>query len=65
MSLSTDALLFGITLVAFGTWIEASGLGGWPFAVSGLTLAGLAFLGSVVSTLAVADPGGPGDRHAE
>lgn len=51
MSLTRDTLLFGIALIMFGTWIEVSGMGGWPFAVAGLALAALGFLGSVGSSM--------------
>jgi hypothetical protein len=51
MSLSTDSVLFGIALVVFGTWLEVSGLGGWPFAVAGLGLGATGFLGSVGSSM--------------
>jgi hypothetical protein len=62
MSLARETVLLGIALILFGTWIEISGLGGWPFAVSGLGMAALGFLGSVVSaSRSPPTPGGPGD----
>jgi hypothetical protein len=51
MSLSRDTLLLGIALLLFGTWIEVSGMGGWPFAVTGLSLAAIGWLGSIGSAL--------------
>lgn len=57
MSLARDTLLFGIALIMFGTWIEVSGMGGWPFAVAGLVLAAIGFLGSVVSSVLAAPNG--------
>lgn len=51
MSLSRDTLLFSIALIVFGNWIEVSGLGGWPFAVAGIVLAAIAFLGSLLSIM--------------
>jgi hypothetical protein len=54
MSLSRDTLLFGIALIVFGAWIEVSGMGGWPFAVAGLALAAIGFLGSLGSALLAA-----------
>lgn len=65
MSLSRDTLLFGIALITFGTWIEVSGMGGWPFAVAGLGLAATGFLGSVGSSmLSAPDPSAPVDDEA-
>ncbi|MFB6168828.1 MAG: hypothetical protein ABEJ43_08275 [Haloferacaceae archaeon] len=51
MSLSTDAILAGVALVLFANWLEAAGYGGWPFALSGLGLVAVAFLGGLGSTL--------------
>lgn len=65
MSLSRDTLLFGIALIMFGTWLEVSGMGGWPFAVAGLGLAATGFLGSVGSfMLSSPDPSAPVDGEA-
>ncbi|MEF8818395.1 MAG: hypothetical protein V5A31_12545 [Haloferacaceae archaeon] len=58
MSLSTDAILAGVALVLFANWLETAGYGGWPFALSGLGLVAVAFLGSLGSTL-VASNGAP------
>jgi hypothetical protein len=58
MSLSRDTLLFGIALIVFGLWIEVSGMGGWPFAVTGLGFAVMGFLGSIASAARTA----PGTR---
>lgn len=44
-SLARETLLLGIALIMFGTWSEGSGLGGWPFAVSGLGIAALGIPG--------------------
>ncbi|QPV62861.1 hypothetical protein I7X12_19425 [Halosimplex litoreum] len=51
MSLSRDALLFGIALVLFGNWLQVYGLDATPFPHAGVVLAGLGFVGSVVSAL--------------
>lgn len=56
MSLPRDTLLFGIALIAFGAWLETSGMGGWPFATAGLVGAVAGFLGSLVSTMVAASP---------
>jgi hypothetical protein len=65
MSLSRETVLFGIALLAFATWIEVSGLGGWPFAVAGLVVAAMGFLGSLFSTvLAGPDTGAAADDDA-
>jgi hypothetical protein len=51
MSLSTDAILAGLALVAFANWLEAAGYGGWPVALAGLGIVAVAFLGSLGSAL--------------
>ena len=64
MSLSRDTLLFGIALIVFGAWIEVSGMGGWPFAIAGLILAAIGYLGSIISSMLSAhDAGGPGGEQ--
>lgn len=60
MSLSRDALLFGIALILFGNWMQVYGLNATPFPHAGVILATLAFLGSLVSAIS----SDSGDVHA-
>lgn len=55
MSLSRDALLFGIALILFGNWMQVYGLDAAPFPHAGVLLGALAFLGSLVSALSSHD----------
>lgn len=56
MSLSRETLLFGVALIAFGIWVELAGFDGALYTYAGITLAALAFLGSVVAAMDGAAP---------
>ncbi|WP_323676084.1 hypothetical protein [Halorubellus sp. PRR65] len=47
MSLSRDAILFGIALVVFGDWLLKYGIDASLLPIAGILLAALGFLGSL------------------
>ena len=65
MSLSTDALLFGIALVGYGIWMEVDGYDGTLYVTIGIALAAIGFLGSVIVAMRATPTSGDATAKGE